>query len=204
MEWWTAVTEPQATIIAALLTVIAALTGVLLGSWLFSGKVSDLKAALTEAEKHLEQYRGQVEVAVREIGSTLDVQVQAIQQSLGNISTSVNDLRESGAVEEAAPIAGGEPPQADLRECWTRIRDRLEEIAAGPQIDGRTRAKYTRIDRRRYSEFIGALARDGQLGANEQQYWDALEIWNRNRNGRREPSPQDVQRMRDIAGTVAV
>ena len=87
-----------------------------------------------------------------------------------------------------------------MRANWERIRDRLEAIAANSQIDGRTRAKYGRIDRRRYSDLVNALHNDGEIGADVNFYRDAVELWQKFRTGRATPSEGEVQTMQDLAG----
>jgi hypothetical protein len=86
-----------------------------------------------------------------------------------------------------------------MRESWKRIRDRLEEIASDPEIDGRIRAKYGRIDRRRYEKLVSALQNDGKLDADTDSYRAAVELWQRFRPGRATPSKDQVQTMRKLA-----
>jgi hypothetical protein len=86
-----------------------------------------------------------------------------------------------------------------MRENWERIRDRLEAIATNSQIDGRTRAKYGRIDRRRYGDLVTALHNDAALGADTNVYRDAVELWQRFRTGRSTPSATEVHTMQNLA-----
>jgi hypothetical protein len=87
----------------------------------------------------------------------------------------------------------------NMRENWARIRERLEAIATASNIDGRTRARYGRIDRRRIGDLVNALHNDERLGADTELYRKAIELWQRYRTGRATPSPNDVQTMRELA-----
>lgn len=62
--FWNTVSEPQATIIAAALTIIAATVGVVLGSWLFGGRVKDLKGALDHSDQLLQDHKAQVDATL--------------------------------------------------------------------------------------------------------------------------------------------
>ncbi|MFN3858893.1 MAG: DUF4175 family protein [Caulobacter sp.] len=195
---WHDLNEPQATILAAVLTVLAAIVGVILGWWLFSGRVKDLQSTLEETETILNKHRDQVEATLQGIAGRLaemDEQFTGIQEALGQLRGSVNVL-------ESSTGSGGTDAQMDareaLREGWAAIRDKLEKIAADPKIDGRTRARYARIDRRRYADLIDALERDGRLGVRANLYSEAVALFHRYRNGRQVPSTADVERMRTI------
>lgn len=196
---WQGLTQGQGTVIAGLITLIAALGGVVLGWLLFSGRVRSLETALSVTESNVRSHLQRVEGALAEYKSKLNVQLASLSQQLGQLSGSVADIPTStpeavGAVQQYA-----QDNQDNMRENWGRIRNRLEEIAANPQIDGRTRAKYDRIDRRQYGDLVNALHSDGLLRADTTFYRNAIELWQRFRTGRGAPSAGDVQKMRDLA-----
>lgn len=179
-----------------MITMIAAFGGVILGWRLFSGRVRSLETAINEADRQVGQHLRTVERSLQEYVSIQNEQLASLSLQLGQLSGSVADLPTS-------PPDRTEPAQQNardnMRESWARIRSRLEEIAANPEIDGRTRARYDRIDRRRYGELVNALHNDGRLGADTELYRTAVELWNRFRPGRATPSASEVQTMQEIA-----
>lgn len=194
-SWWAALTAPQATLLSGALTFLAAVIGVLLGWWLLSGKVKDLRTAVEESDKLLKEHSAAVAATLAELRgkvTELDSQFTTTIESLGQLRGAVGDIQAVAAPEEAAPV---EASREALRGAWEAIRDHLERIAANPEIDGRTRAKYGRIDRRRYLDLVGALDWDGQLGKQGDRYRDAVNLWQQHRTGRRAPTAKDCERM---------
>ena len=59
---WQSLTQGQGTVIAALITLIAALGGVVLGWLLFSGRVRSLETALSATESNVRSHLDRVEV----------------------------------------------------------------------------------------------------------------------------------------------
>lgn len=82
--------------------------------------------------------------------------------------------------------------------AWHDIRDQLEKLAADPSIDGRTAAKYQRIDRRNYADLINSMTRDNNL-PDHTEYLEAARIWARYRSRRMAPTAQDTERLRELA-----
>ncbi len=78
------------------------------------------------------------------------------------------------------------------------MRDRVEEIAADPAIDGRSRARYNRIDRRIFKNLLDALVADNLLGVNGPLLTDALALWHKYRNNRLPVPQKDLERMREL------
>ncbi|WP_428489556.1 hypothetical protein [Rhodopila sp.] len=206
-EFWDAVTPPQATIISGGLTLLAAVVGVVLGWRLFSGRVRDLKGALDASDKLLADHSASVAKALSNITDKvngLDSQVATAVESLGTLRGNVSDLQivtaSTAEATNAGPVAPRDPPPASekLRDDWDAIRDQLERRAANPAVDGRTRAKYARIDRRRYLTLIDALADDDALGHEAPDYREAATIWQRYRSGRSSPTPEDADKMLNL------
>ncbi len=196
---WETLTQPQATLLAGILTFAGALFGVILGWGLLSGRVKDLKTSIDNSDVLLKKHEATIEATLsvtRDQLEQLNVQVAA---TLGGL----NQMRGAAAEPELPPAPANEPPGDEdsrrmLREHWASIRDHLEEIAADPRIDGRTRAKYGRIDRRSYLELIRSLDFDGALGDLTPRYREALELWQRFRSGRATPSAQDLGKMCEL------
>lgn len=206
-SFWTSVTHPQAVIIAGFFTVLAAIVGVWLGSWVFGGKVKDLKGAIDDAEKKLKGHLDEFEFAtkakfdsIRSGQETLEEEVSANTEVMSRVQASVAEI------ESAADNSEGSASLKDLRETlrqnWQSVRDRLEEIASDPNIDGRVRAKYARIDRRRYAVLVDSLASDGRLKGQKNIYLEAINLWMKYKGRQREPLEADITRMREISASV--
>ncbi len=193
---WEGLTQGQGTVIAALITLVAALGGVVLGWLLFSGRVKSLETALTVVESNVQTHLRTVESALRDYEEKLNEQLASLSSQLVNVSSSVAEIPTSlpGDIAPAQQKA-----QDNMRANWERIRNNLEAIAANLTIDGRTRARYARIDRRRYADLVSALDIDGKLGAENILYRNAVELWQKFRTGRATPSADEVQAMQDLA-----
>ena len=197
---WQSMTEAQGTVIAAALTIFAAVVGVLLGSWLFGGKVASLKESVDATERLIEDHRQAVSSCLQDITDQLgelSAQLAATQEGLGQLRSTAADI-ESAAVGALPRAERDQGSWEALREEWNVIKDELEKLAASPEIDGRTRAKYSRIDRRNYVELINALEWDQRLGNSAGDFRSAVEVWQRFKNGRSSPNPQDLNRFTDI------
>src|SRR5204863_2066536 len=97
-----------------------------------------------------------------------------------------------------------EPSREALRDDWLKIRQKLIDIAFAPEIGGRTRAAYSRIDLRDgYRSFVDRLAGDGRLGNQRADFERATEIWTRYRANRAAVDPQDANEMRELARKLA-
>jgi hypothetical protein len=156
----------------------------------------DLETALKTSEGKVREHLQVMDSALKEHESKLNEQLSSLSLQLGQLSGSVADIPTSSP----SPIPEAQQNAQDkMHENWERIRDRLEAIAANSQIDGRTRARYGRIDRRRYGDLVNALDNDGRLGADAIFYRDAVELWQKFRNRRATPSAGEVQTMQDLA-----
>ena len=202
-EFWATITAPQATVIAGACTFLAAVVGILLGWWLFSGRVRDLKSALDESDKLLKLHKTSVETALGglkdSIGSLND-QVASTMQGLAQVRSDVSDI---ALIEEAPPAVAGAPSRAQLKEDWNSVRDSIESIAANPSIDGRTRARYGRVDRRNYADLVDMLAHDHRLNANADLFREAVALWQSYRTGKKALSQADAARMATLRALLA-
>lgn len=205
LQFWSSVTEPQAAIVSALLTILAAVLGVLLGAALFGNRVKTLGDALNASDKLLRSHKEVVEAQLTEMRLKLlgfDAAFATTSESLGQLRGSIGDLQSTSvAVVDADPADDASREQ--LRSDWEAIRDQLERLAANPQIDGRTRARYARIDRRRYGDLVNSLADDDRLGTHAGDYRAAIALWHQYRNGRRKPVVGDVRRMQELRQALA-
>lgn len=198
---WATMTEPQAMIISALITVVAAVVGVVLGSWLFGGRVKDLQSALDASKQTIDEHRQDVDASLaevrnrlKELGDSFAVTTEAIGQLRG----SVGELAVGAEIEEAAPGEAAPDERARIRTSWEQIRDTLETIAADPRVDGRRRAKYARIDRRNYNWLIDSLDQDGHLHGAGDRFRESVEIWHKFRSRRTTPQREDADRMAEL------
>lgn len=210
MGLWATVNSAQATILSALLNIMAAIVGVILGWLLFSGKVASLRTAIDQSDKILTAHKTFTENEIGLISEslrTITESLRAITESVGTVQGRVAEIQ---AVQSANPESqgfvetDGAPREADDRrarlvESWDSVRARLEQIATREDIDGRTRAALARIDRRSYADLVRALSARGLLSSNEQLFVEAVAIWHQYRNGRRVPSDSDLARIQSIA-----
>ena len=179
-----------ATVAASVVTTLGAVTAVLLGWFFFSDKVKDLKAAIDHSDSLLEKHETSMNgkfLQISEKVEQIDTLFKAKLAGLGKIESAVDDLQK---VTPDINRTSRQPESVDkLRQDWFAIRDVLENVAAATN-DGRTRAKYARIDRRQYQELIDALDKDNRLEALRPDFGKALELWHRYRNGRSVPAPR--------------
>lgn len=203
VEIWNSFNEPQAIILSSLLTILAAIVGVGLGGYVFGGKVQDLKGALQESKNSIDEHEASVELKLSGILSKIkEVEGQLVSTSIGiaQLRGSVGDLESASSSQEAPADQVGLREQ--IREDWTAIRDALERMVADPFIDGRTRAKYARIDRRQYGVLLESYHEDFGV-PNVTQFRRAMAIWQKYKNGRLTPSKQDLEDMKKIRGLLS-
>lgn len=191
-------------------SILAACIIALLGPYLLSQRFKSLEDAansvklttidLTEKINNLAQsVKERIEAlttTVEDRVSKLDIQIASLERTLGTLQNIVNDIAEDlEAAEEVVvvqPNAEAKNRREQLRAKWNEIRDRVEDIASSPEIDGRTRAKYSRIDRRNYGKLLEALKDDGNLGENAERFLNAYRIWSRYRANRKVVTDEDL------------
>lgn len=191
IEAWQGVTDAQATIIAGALTVIAAIAAVIVGAWLFGNRVQEIEGAIDETARIMRAHRDEVNETLAQM-----------REGLGQLRGTVSDIQSATPTE-----AHNEDEWAAweaLRECWNEIRDELERIAADPDLDGRTRAKYYRIDRRQYWKLIEALGSDGLIRGKQADFVAANNLWQRYKSGRRVPDEAAVKQMQQLKDRLVV
>jgi TolA-binding protein len=210
---WNGITAPQATILSAGVTALAAVVGVTLGWLLFAGRVKSLKEALDRSEALIQDHAGQVQAALTAHSTAIDAEIVRMNERLVHLSedmqvnvTTVQTLRadfadaETQGEDEEQPAAEAHENRLDqLRSDWNAVRGRIEAIASDPAVDGRSRARYARIDRRQYWALVDELTKPQDLLHGQHDLFsEAVELWHRYRNGRNEPTPQDAARMSEL------
>lgn len=196
-QWFMDLTQPQATLGSGIITFIGAIAAVLLGWWLFSGKVRDIKSALEVTDKLLTDHQSRVQQSLADVEEKLS----SLTASTAQIRADVSDrqaLDEEDADEPIGQAGTHEPNFEDLASSWLKIRDRLEEIASDSRIDGRTAAKYARIDRRKYADLVASLNKDGMLEGKGADFLEAAQIWASHRSKKKEPTQDTISRMTDL------
>lgn len=200
-SWLGTLTQPQATVGASIVTTIGTLTAIFLGWRLFSGKVKDMKSALDATENMLREHQVRVQQSLADIEEKLG----GLSVSTAQIRADVSDkqaveqeaLEQTGVQDEVSEAA--ELSFEDLSQNWHRVRDKLEEIASDSRIDGRTAAKYARIDRRNYVDLVSSLNKDSKLGDKGEQFLTAAQIWSSHRTRKKAPNQETIQKMIDLA-----
>lgn len=228
---WDTLTEPQAILLSGILsgslTIVAATLGVWLGSRLFGGRISDLQSLLSESNQHLDNHRADVKKKVddlihstgdvqeqaaairetrdslRELGEVINAQLSSAIDGISVLKASVSDIQDAqGAAPQENATADSEELRRSIRENWGAIRKTIEGIASNPTIDGRTRAKYGRIDRRQYWALLEELHKDGRIDDDYELFSEANNIWQRFKSNRTNPTPEDAQTMKVLEQTL--
>jgi len=177
---------------------------------------------LAEIRGIVDIHQTEMDISFAKIRDDAGASLADIREKIGGLAASAGQLRAQMSDTQAAEaheedgnsVASldsdfglpARPPDLmeELATQWVKIRDRIEEIAADPTIDGRTAAKYSRIDRRSYSDLIDSLAYDGRLIDRHGRNWlseflQAAKIWLTYRARRRPPTPAHAEKMRSLA-----
>lgn len=163
--------------LSGLFTGLGAVGAVILAQWLFKGKVADMKSAIAETTTAITQLKLHTEnelERIRDSFSSVNGALAGIQETAAKTQAAIHD-QEPPELQEQAQVEVA--PKERLIEAWYRVRDHIEEIASSPNIDGRTRAKYGRMDRRSYYDLVGVLDHDGLLGNARNLIDEAIGHW---------------------------
>ncbi len=199
MFWtfWQQLTEPQAIIVSGLLTLISGILVAFVAPFVIGQRFSSLSDKADKVNDLTKSVGREVDSLSGKISSVSEAVTPLL--SLPEIVTRVNNAVVDLAAAEPQSGTDQEVKQReDLKSLWTEIRDRVEAIAASPAIDGRTRARYGRIDRRIFKKVIDALNEDHLLGANEPLLTEALNIWHTYRSNRVPVPEQQLMKMADL------
>ena len=167
INFWNNLSKGQGAFLSGALTAIGAVIAVLLAQKFFGNRVSSLKDGVEQTEKTIKEFEASFEEKIASIADTFNETFSGIERSLATTQAAIYEGQRDSEDEDEHVDAGGEEDQHDARgrvaDYWHKIRDKLEEIASSPNIDGRTRAKYSRIDRRSYYDLVNALESDGHI-----------------------------------------
>ena len=199
VEFWSELTDAQASLLSTALLILAGGIGVLLSSTLFGGKVKNLETALKATEDRINSALGEsankVEALNNQLNeklSSVDVQFSAALEALAQLRNSLTNIQES-AEEQADTL------RSQLKTHWYAIQTALEEIASDPKIHGKTRARYSKIPRYDMGVLLKTLVDDRNIDDRANDFKEAIHLWTWHRNGK-PPLPQgDVEKMRDLA-----
>ena len=199
MNWWATLSAGQGSALSGAFTATGAVVGVFIASRFFSGKVKTLSEALSESKRLLDEHALYVNLTLTDITekfNVLDTQFSSFTSGIGRIESSVGDL------SDKADESTDEALTADwdtIRGLWLDVRDELEKRASSDLIDGRTRAKYGRIDRRKYIELIDSMASDRKItDADAESFRSAFSTWRQYKNGRKVVEQKDVKKLREL------
>lgn len=202
-------TPGQGSALSGFFTASGAVIAIILAQHFFKSRIADLKSAIKETESLVEQFRE----SMNEKLTAIDTDVSSLNEALAGVQASVAQtqaaIHESNQGDgEAVPIQpqGERSFKEELSGVWHDIIEHIEKIASAPSIDGRTRAKYARIDRRSYYDLFGSLSDDGRLQEFRRQADEAAQIWYANRRRNNVPA-EDVGRLtflRDVLMQIPV
>ena len=192
VEVWNNLTDGQGAVVAAILTIVAAVIGVIFGSILFGGKVRSLETALNATEENVRKFR-----------ETVERQMSDVEPQIATVLALVRDLQntaEEVSIGRAAPqtMDAMAPTRDNLKAVWHEIRDKIEKTASSSQIGGRTRAKYGRFSRYSYEDLIKSMSRDGYVAGYEGAMLEANSIWQDYQRRSDTPSPEDFHRLQKL------
>jgi hypothetical protein len=191
--------QSQTSIITTLMLVIGGGLGVLLGSWLFGGRVNDLQTALDKSKELVERHNKETQDKLAEMNEQLATTLAALSQLRGAVSDIRADAEQTE--EDNAPIASSARNQqrAELKTYWYTIRDELWRRANDTRIHGKTRSRYARFGNNELGDLLGAMEVDENIDPRALKLFrEALGLWTWHRNGKAELRDQDVQRMREF------
>ena len=202
MGLWEAVgqfEESQTAIVTTAMLIIGGGFGVLLGSWLFGGRVKDLQSALDESVKAINAHGD----TTREKLVEMNEQLASTMAALGQLKGAVSDIQSDAAEAEEVNAGPADHHLNELRgrlkENWYAIRDELWRRANHTSVHGRTRAKYAKYGNYELPELMDAMKADGNLDERSTRlFHEALNLWTWHRNGRAPLSDGDVQKMREF------
>ena len=178
----------QATLLSTIILVCGGGIGIIMGSWLFGGRVNDLRSALEKSRAAVEEYNDTISKKLLE----MDEQMSATMEALNHLRSGMSDLRDEAQSQ-------GNQLRNALKRHWYSIRDEIQKAAASPQIHGRTRTRYARFTNNEISALLDAMEMDQTIGQRLGSFRNAVELWVWHRNGRPQLTEADVQRMREIA-----
>ncbi|MBK4214888.1 hypothetical protein JJJ17_03000 [Paracoccus caeni] len=185
MSFWESLSQPQATLLSSFVTGICALGAIWLGAKFFTNKIKGLEQAIRASQDAVNVHLNETEAAVKKTASEVmraisdwSVAREEEKEIVSSISDQVVNIANTQADElldrEAEVPSDNEASiresndvevrtRDDLRDAWAEIQAAIEAISRQDTIDGRTRAKYARQDRRSYNTLIDLLEDDRNI-----------------------------------------
>jgi len=161
------------------MTATGAVAAVLIVQHYFGGKVKNVTNSLEEIQRIITEFQVTIEERFAQITSTIvdvDASISGLQDVAASTQAAVYDNRELDGGNEF-PSENEIDKKRKVYEIWEQIRGVIEKIASSDEIDGRTRAKYARKDRRSYYTLLESLSADGRISDYVSQFNRSAEIW---------------------------
>ena len=192
--------------LSGLFTAIGAVGAVLLAQWFFRARVTDLKTALAETSDTVKQFRLETQNELEALERKFEDLNEALSGVQETASKTQAAVRDQGDGEPATSDDGEQTTREILFEKWYEIAGHLEEIASAPSIDGRTRAKFGRIDRRSYYNLAEALSDYDLLDGKLDKVEEAISLWYSCRKRKRvdQKSAEKMSEFADEIGAIPV
>jgi hypothetical protein len=196
-------TPAQADVISSAVTLLSALVVAIIAPLTFhliarggikdyAQAVNDLKAAAESARTQSQTIRdsmGTVRGVATQV-TDLGVLIASVQEALANTQNSLLESR-----GEAGQEGQAQGNRDRIKALWRGLQELVERMAARPRINGNTRAKYARVDRRGYLKLVGTMLDDGHLFGRIEDWRAAYGFWTAALRGATEPSTTDLERM---------
>lgn len=191
-------------VFSGICTLVASVLLAWLGPRFFAQRISSVTEAVGEVKRlvsdmhktvdPLRQSLGTVGTQVEVLGAqvqSVNVTVSALQGSLGKLQGSSEETER----ETEEIVHNG----AKILSLWYEIRDRIEQIAANPNIDAERRAEFSQIPRRSYLGLIDELDRNGLLGDDAHKWREAWRLRNIARRQRDASLPDEFEAMSKLS-----
>jgi len=201
-----ALTPAQAEVISSAVTLLSALVVAIIAPLTFHliarGGIKDYTQAVNDLKAAAESARAQSQTIRDSMGTVrgvatqvtdLGVLIASVQEALANTQNTLLEGRGEVALE-------GQPQSARerIKALWRGLQEMVERMASRPRINGNTRAKYARIDRRGYLRLIQSMADDQCLAGNLDDWRAAYGLWTAALRSTAEPSNADLDRMQQL------
>lgn len=222
---WFALTEAQATLLNGILTLLAALGGVLLGGKIFGGTVSDLQNSLAKSRSEIDNHLKEQEKVLKSSSENqnrifesltsnslkLSGLVTSVSQKLNAMGNSLNEISEGGGTDVIpfdtdSPSVNGETDERSKRQQlkadWIHIRDVMERQIFSDSVDDQRRAEYLTVDKRNYRQFFDAVRKNDDVPEPRDKFAMAVDLWVAHRSGRREVDQEAVEQMKALRESI--
>jgi hypothetical protein len=162
----------------------------------FNAAVSDLKTA-AERAKTQSNTIGEAMGTITHVSSRvneLGVLLASVQEALANTQNTLLEQQTDHSAPSADGAVSPEHNRERIKTLWRGLQEIVEQAASDPKINGNTRARYARMDRRGYLRLIETLLDEHHLSGDPEKWRDAYAIAASAKNAS-ELSEDDVRRM---------